>query len=109
MGGAREMTMDALVKQRFCELDERATKDIPGTYSGDDGTSVDGEACHGWATSVLSLFERVFGKNSVHTTGCSLTAMPSSMATVVNSRIAGEYSVLPRRTTRGATCSMSDR
>jgi len=57
------MTMDALVRQRFCELDKRATNDIPGTYN---GTRVDEEACHGWATSVLSLFERVFGKDSVH-------------------------------------------
>lgn len=63
MGEAREMTMDALVRQRFCELDKRATNDIPGTYN---GTRVDEEACHGWATSVLSLFERVFGKDSVH-------------------------------------------
>lgn len=59
------MTMDALVKQRFCELDKRATNDIPRTYSGDDGTAVDEEVCHGWATSVLSLFQRVFGKDSV--------------------------------------------
>ena len=66
MGGESKMTMDALVKQRFCELDNLASNDIPRTYWGDDGAYVDEEVCHRWATSVLSLFQRVFGRDSVH-------------------------------------------
>jgi len=59
------MIMEELVRQRFCELDKRATEDILGT--GPDGSpSVDSETCHGWATSVLSLLQRVFGEDSVH-------------------------------------------
>jgi len=59
------MTMDALVRQRFCELDKRASQEILVAHP-DGSVSVDGETCHGWATSVLSLFQRVFGEDSVH-------------------------------------------
>lgn len=59
------MTMDALVRQRFCELDKRAGQEILVAHP-DGSVSVDGETCHGWATSVLSLFQRVFGEDSVH-------------------------------------------
>ena len=59
------MTMDALVRQRFCELDKRASQEILVAHP-DGSVSVDGETCHGWATSVLSLLQRSFGQNSVH-------------------------------------------
>jgi hypothetical protein len=59
------MTVEGLVKQRFCELDKRASEDI--LVMGPDGSlSVDSETCHGWATSVLSLLQRAFGEDSAH-------------------------------------------
>jgi hypothetical protein len=60
------MRTETLIKRRFKELTEKAEMVANTQRQGSSGKSVDSEMFQEWATSSLSLVQRVFGENSVH-------------------------------------------
>ena len=69
LGGTKEeltMRTESLIRKRFAELANKAEAVASTRHQGGFGTAVDSEAFQEWATSALSLIQRVFEKNSVH-------------------------------------------
>jgi len=60
------MRTESLIRKRFAELANKAEAVASTRHQGDVGTTVDSEVFQEWATSALSLIQRVFGENSAH-------------------------------------------